>query len=671
MSNDSSLGGAEVSSGFDFETQKGVTLLLSSIRASDLNKVQKSELRDLVFEYTSGGRDHSTKLTLEQKIKSFSLAPMEIKQPEVVIKEKYVPTFGTSRPAPSFSPSVTSKKSVTRKPLVEEEIKAEPKKSIAPSPEVNVNKDVSVVKPVENAKQNLDHTKTVSSPVKPELDKVSNAAEQEKPKPDNNNNQEAELARKNSHSAPPKTDSETQFSSSDPETNMARIREIKSLVTEKIGNPVNLVDINNEVGREYMSSMLDAMKKVGSGSAALSAMQRLEKAYSTVEKTLEDKTESSQSTSQPNKPVQVDTPPASPPAPEIKPAPRAAELPRIKTESDLPEAPAKPSTRMPKKPVDISAPTAPKTTQTKLPQESIPENKPEAKVDSKPVFKPASVQAEEEKVEAKVVDNEPPKAPLPSPAQAIPAPPQPAEPIEQTKPITEILEPVPEEKTEPGSISLSTPVPAKRTSDNVPETKSDKIPEIPVPVKDSVEQSVPGPSPAQTASTAQVEPKVEKSIKNTVPVTKAEDAKPLPVATQTFKPASLADNAEGLKTPDDLPSPSSLESSSVDGDPLYTGEVDEGLDQLLSMWPIFKKSGLFGTGPKGSQHPLYLKISELQIPLLLAGRFEGATQEIKQSITDYMNGWRYEQGIIYTQGETFDHYLRRVIRHIIDLQNNN
>jgi hypothetical protein len=32
-----------------------------------------------------------------------------------------------------------------------------------------------------------------------------------------------------------------------------------------------------------------------------------------------------------------------------------------------------------------------------------------------------------------------------------------------------------------------------------------------------------------------------------------------------------------------------------------------------------------------------------------------------------MNGWRYEQGIVYSQGENFDHYLRRVIRHILDL----
>jgi hypothetical protein len=33
-----------------------------------------------------------------------------------------------------------------------------------------------------------------------------------------------------------------------------------------------------------------------------------------------------------------------------------------------------------------------------------------------------------------------------------------------------------------------------------------------------------------------------------------------------------------------------------------------------------------------------------------------------------MNGWRYEQGIVYEQDETFEHYLRRVIGHVLDLQ---
>lgn len=125
--------------------------------------------------------------------------------------------------------------------------------------------------------------------------------------------------------------------------------------------------------------------------------------------------------------------------------------------------------------------------------------------------------------------------------------------------------------------------------------------------------------------------------------------------------------AAPIHTPDELPAPESL-ATSASGDPLFTKEIDDGLEQLLSDWILFNKSGLFGTGPKGREHPLYKKIAELPIPHLLTGRFEGASQEIKQSITDYMNGWRYEQGIIYEQGETFEHYLRRVIKQILDLQ---
>lgn len=96
--------------------------------------------------------------------------------------------------------------------------------------------------------------------------------------------------------------------------------------------------------------------------------------------------------------------------------------------------------------------------------------------------------------------------------------------------------------------------------------------------------------------------------------------------------------------------------------------MDDGLEQLLSEWVLFKKSGLFGTGPKGREHPLFKELGKLTIPVILAGRYNGASQEIRQSITDYMNGWRYEQGVVYQEAETFERYLRRVIRHIIDLQ---
>lgn len=103
-------------------------------------------------------------------------------------------------------------------------------------------------------------------------------------------------------------------------------------------------------------------------------------------------------------------------------------------------------------------------------------------------------------------------------------------------------------------------------------------------------------------------------------------------------------------------------------DPLMAPDVNEGLSQLLSEWKLFKSSGIFGTGPSGKDHPLYKKIAPLTMVAVIAGRFEGASAPIKQSITDYMNGWRYEEGIVHEHGETFEHYLRRVVLHILNRQ---
>jgi hypothetical protein len=105
-------------------------------------------------------------------------------------------------------------------------------------------------------------------------------------------------------------------------------------------------------------------------------------------------------------------------------------------------------------------------------------------------------------------------------------------------------------------------------------------------------------------------------------------------------------------------------------DPLFTPEVTAGLSQLLSEWTLFRSSGFFGTGPSGKDHELYQKLAPLQMASVVAGRFEGASPLIKQSLTDYMNGWRYEEGIIHEHGETFEHYLRKVVHHIITKKKN-
>lgn len=101
---------------------------------------------------------------------------------------------------------------------------------------------------------------------------------------------------------------------------------------------------------------------------------------------------------------------------------------------------------------------------------------------------------------------------------------------------------------------------------------------------------------------------------------------------------------------------------------LQNEKVTLGLKQLLSEWKLFKGQGWFGSGPTGMDSVLYKNIYNLPMAVIVAGRFEGATPEIRHTIADYMNGWRYEQGIAHEMGESFETYLRRVVLHIMENQ---
>ena len=85
---------------FDLNTQGGITHLLASIRLSTIAPDQKSELRDLVFLYTNGGKDQSVRIALEQKISAYHLQPAP--QKAVAQKLPPAPAIGTYRPSPSF-----------------------------------------------------------------------------------------------------------------------------------------------------------------------------------------------------------------------------------------------------------------------------------------------------------------------------------------------------------------------------------------------------------------------------------------------------------------------------------------------------------------------------------------------------------------------------------------
>jgi hypothetical protein len=506
MSSSGSSGGA-----FTFDTPQAVMRVLASVRKSDISANDKNSLRDLILSYTNGGKDPSLKIQIEQKLASLAVQALPQTTSSASITTVGL-EFGSSRNVPaSFTASA---------PVVQP----------IPVPAVPAQQPTPVVTPVvpvaQPAPAAVPPIPPVSAPVTPAP-------------------------------APQTTPTPVPVSpvpSADNSAALARVREIKSIVNDKIGNPVNLVDIDNKVGREYMSALLEAMKKLSSGVNSASTMQRLEAAFVEVEHVLEQ------------------------PRPPVEPT-----VSRV--------------------PVPVSVPT-PAVTKS-----------PTLEVTTAPA--PAQPQPQ------------PQPAPTPVPvASVLPVPPVPTQ-----EPVVLQVDPLPKPAIAPVIVE---PQPAP---------KPELVPvEVPKPSEQTAEQNI------QSAVTP-----IEDKRWNAA----AASIKPAPI-----KP--LSESAEPLKSISDVPTQDSI--TNKDADPLQSQEVNEGLNQLLVDWMLFKKSGLFGTGPKGSSHPLYQKIKDLQIPLLLAGRFEGATQEIKQSITDYMNGWRYEQGIIYEQGETFDHYLRRVIKHILDLQ---
>ncbi len=101
---------------------------------------------------------------------------------------------------------------------------------------------------------------------------------------------------------------------------------------------------------------------------------------------------------------------------------------------------------------------------------------------------------------------------------------------------------------------------------------------------------------------------------------------------------------------------------------LSSPEITQSLHQLLHEWNIFGGSGIFGMGPGGSEHPLYLVLAPLSMGEVISGRWEKSDPEIVKVIKEYIDAWRHEQGIAYTINETFEHYLRRVVQRILKRQ---
>ncbi len=585
---------ANVLETFDFDSQGGILFLLRAIRVAPIDQIDKNTLKDLVFLCNTGTKDHSLRQKLEKSLADLGVTPAvvaaDIANVEASLRATVTPAAGFSggRLAPVFeAPAGLKKENIpTPAPKITTHTRAA-QAALVPDVPATTESIVRVLKVAPTIVAST--TPVVSVGTEPQIVKVAiptpvqvsdttplNVIPVPTPKTTLFETEKLAPQVQTSNGAPSYT-AETVSVESSAHARMERIRSIKSNVNDRIGNPVNLVDVDNAVGREYMSALLEAMKLLSSASEAESrkAMSRLEAVYAQVLLLLDTIKEQSQSIPDPTS-IPIPTP-----------APVAAFVPS--------------STATPVTPISPVMPVVSMQTQTTTVERIVPV------VTITPAV-PVSPAASDFAVRSKIVEKQ--QAPEPVSGWAA------NETVDTVLPVSSVE-------------TLSSVANQVAPSDAVVVNRLSTPPAEPL--RPVLETEVPSYQPEAVQSvTDQVQP---------------------------------LRNLHELKTADEV---SAIEA--IQNNPLYTKDVDLGLDQLLGEWSIFKKSGLFGTGPKGREHPLYVKINGMHLPLILAGRFEGSTQEIKQSITDYMNGWRYEQGIVYDQGETLDQYLRRVIRHIIDLQ---
>ncbi|MBY0538044.1 hypothetical protein K2P47_01445 [Patescibacteria group bacterium] len=571
--------GVTVPEQFDFDSQAGILFVLRAIRAADLSGADKNSLKDLVFLYNTGGKDESVKKKLADTLSVHGVTPatvlLEVPKQAAVPREEAkpltTPGFMGGRLTPVFHPPVVAT------PAAPIPVTAPAPVSVVQVPQVDV--PVIQIKPETQPNVVVPKVEKVTpvAPVAPPVRPIVPVPQPVTPVP-NVTPEAVNIEVKKDIPTPVQTPVEV--APAYVASRMERIRVIKSDVNARVGNPVNLVDVDNALGREYMSALLEAMKLLSSASEQEStiAMNRLETVYAQVLLLLDaqQKTESAVVS------------PVTPPAP-VMPVVPVTPVPPV-----LPVVPV----------VPVAQPAA----QTPMPEVVAPVSIP---VVSSPV--------------------------VPSPVVV----PQPVLPS--------IVEPA---------------------LDVIVRSKVSDKPTTP-PVVSNWETAAHAPVDMVSSVGATVTPP-DVVMVNRMSTPPAEPLRPVvsPVA-QVYQPevTPSVGEVQPLRAITELPTADEVSAvEAMSSNPLYTKDIDAGLDQLLSEWAIFKKSGLFGTGPKGREHPLYIKISPMQVPLILSGRFEGSTQEIKQSITDYMNGWRYEQGIVYEPNETFDQYLRRVIRHILDLQ---
>ncbi len=616
---------------FDLSTQSGVMQALLAVRTSPISAKERNELRDKLFLFAKTG-DERLEEQLQQKLQTLPLSETFFANQKTEQPQEVPSSFTLGRMAPRFrvrQRSVAPADATTPASAPQSPVAAPSKAPVSadepppPPPEPQS----ATPEPVEVSKTPTDSVSTDQSEPAPV------APEAVRPDPDPDPDPEPVAASTPEVPATPAPVSEPAsapvpvaeevvpetvsaaasaptadtLSASSGEPTLERIREIKRIVNEAVGNPVNLVDKHNEIGRAYMSALLAAMQSVNAetGRAGTAEMAQLETVFQQVQTLL-----------------QTD----------------------VSTTNEVPVSPA----------VDITPTTTTQTAQSSvdptIDTEDTLVRSPQIETED-----PNATSSEKEQT-----DSAPPASSVTSADVATPPPAQP----DHKEP------PVPAGTEKQDTDSESSTITHDFTPHAItapPVTASDK----PVAQPNATVAKAATPDPVVSAETEHQTIPQESVSEQVIPV-----VEPTTQPSTTAAAASLATPAVTPPVARELDHTLQSQLTAMEekaaalneyhGDPLHAPEVERGLQQLLLEWSLFKTSGLFGTGPNGLAHPLFKKLAPLMVNDILLGKFEGSRPEIIQSITDYMNGWRYEQGIVYQPGETFETYLRRVIRFIID-----
>ncbi|NCN52327.1 hypothetical protein GW943_00755 [Candidatus Parcubacteria bacterium] len=603
------LSGTRGSGNFDVRSWQGLTSVLKAGRDAGMDADTYSAFRDTVLQYAqSRGTDKDLRTQIEATLATFGKTIPKADEPPVEANVE----------AKSAAVEVPQKETVVPQRTSFGSGRPSPQFS---APESAPKETQSQEPPEPPQPPKVQHEAPVNLPIHTEVPirKVVPAPEPEAV-------------------APPRAQDETKTISDYKE----RIDQIKHTINAEIGNPTALLSETNEVGRQYMQALVAAMKAVaGAAPGTLSSsMQRLEELFPKVlDAAKNHRTEKT-----------------SPPPPKPEPV----------VEKEIPV----------EKPVEVGEPVPEPIPEEPPHIESIPEPAPQVDV----------VERVEEEPKEEIVVPEVPievsKPPEPEVRDEKPVEPEVPEVVAEEIPL-----PPPSPKKDPEPVAVVIP-PRVEVKDVPPEPKKISVlpslheqlatqqiqvkQEVPTVVeKEELPKPIPKPLPAPVVVPPENLPILKKEInaeeKSNI---KEVESEPIPERTPAVQVEAETAVAQSVVTRRGPKRPTlEVHALSVEKE-LNSPEIDAGLSEILNTWKLFRGGGIFGIKKAGLENSLYQKLKDEPMSVVATGRWDGADQEAILSMRDYISGWRQEQGMWYVPSETFENYLRRVIRRVLKRQEN-